>query len=123
MFGTPVELLVTDKPAYADSGVHWRRAEARHVARRVNELVDSGAASAGEIVLLFAAGTDAEWYEEELRAAGLPPTARPAAATSASSRSSTCSRTCACSRTATTTRRCLTVLASPFVGVSNDALC
>ena len=35
------------------------------------ELVESGAASAGEIVLLFAAGTDAEWYEEELRAAGL----------------------------------------------------
>ena len=26
----------------------------------------------GEIVLLFAAGTDAEWYEEELREAGLP---------------------------------------------------
>ena len=26
----------------------------------------------GEIVLLFAAGTDAEWYEEELRAVGLP---------------------------------------------------
>ena len=71
VFGTPVELLVTDKAAYADSGVHWRRAEARHVARRVKELVDSGAASAGEIVLLFAAGTDAEWYEEELREAGL----------------------------------------------------
>ena len=43
-------------------------------------------------------------------------------ATSASSRSSTCSRTCGSSRIATTTRRSLTVLASPFVGVSNDAL-
>ena len=43
-----------------------------HVARRVRELVDSGAATPGEIVLLFAAGTDAEWYEDELRAAGLP---------------------------------------------------
>ena len=43
----------------------------RHVARRVKELVDTGAATAGEIVLLFAAGTDAEWYEEELRSAGL----------------------------------------------------
>ena len=68
VFGTPVELLVTDKAAYAGTGVHWRRAEARHVARRVRELVDAGAATAGEIVLLFAAGTDAEWYEEELRA-------------------------------------------------------
>ena len=72
VFGSPVELLVTDKPSYAGTGVHWRRAEARHVARRVRELVDAGAASPGEIVLLFAAGTDAEWYEEELRAAGLP---------------------------------------------------
>ena len=72
VFGHPVELLVTDKGAYRDSGEHWRRAEARHVARRVRELVDTGAATPGEIVLLFAAGTDAEWYEEELRALGLP---------------------------------------------------
>ena len=69
VFGQPVELLVTDKSSYADTGVHWRRAEARTVARRVRELVDTGAATAGEIVLLFAAGTDAEWYEEELRRA------------------------------------------------------
>ena len=68
VFGHPVELLVTDKSAYADTGTHWRRAEARHIARRVLELVDTGAAAPGEIVLLFAAGTDAEWYEEELRA-------------------------------------------------------
>jgi ATP-dependent helicase/nuclease subunit A len=72
VFGHPVELLVTDKEAYKDSGLHWRRAEAKHVARRVRELVDAGAATPGEIVLLFAAGTDAEWYEEELRALGLP---------------------------------------------------
>jgi ATP-dependent helicase/nuclease subunit A len=72
VFGHPVELLVTDKSAYADSGTHWRRAEAQHIARRVRELVDTGAASPGEIVLLFAAGTDAEWYEEELRRLGLP---------------------------------------------------
>jgi ATP-dependent helicase/nuclease subunit A len=72
VFGHPVELLVTDKSSYAETGVHWRRAEARAVATRVRELVDSGVAAAGEIVLLFAAGTDAEWYEDELRKAGLP---------------------------------------------------
>src|SRR5205814_1621501 len=72
VFGHPVELLVTDKASYTDTGVHWRRAEARAVARRVRELVDAGVATAGEIVLLFAAGTDAEWYEDELRKAGLP---------------------------------------------------
>src|SRR4029453_13964550 len=61
-----------EKETYADTGVHWRRAEAKHIARRVRELVDEGAATPGEIVLLFRAGTDAEWYEEELRRAGLP---------------------------------------------------
>src|SRR5262249_51874238 len=64
VFGHPVELLVTDKGSYGDSGLHWRRAEAKNVARRVRELVDTGVATPGEIVLLFAAGTDAEWYEE-----------------------------------------------------------
>ena len=88
---------------------------------RVRELVDAGDATPGEIVLLFAAGTDAEWFEEELRAVGLP-TYRAAGATSGSSRSSTSSPTCGSSRTVTTTRRCVTVLTSPFVGVSNDAL-
>src|SRR5207249_419128 len=71
VFGPPVELLVTDKASYADTSVHWRRGEARAIARRIRELIDAGDATAGEIVLLFAAGTDAEWYEEELRALGI----------------------------------------------------
>ena len=71
VFGQPVELLVTDKSSYSGTDVHWRRAEAQHIAKRVKELVDNGDAEPGEIVLLFAAGTDAEWYEEELRKAGL----------------------------------------------------
>ena len=37
----------------------------------MRELIDAGTATAGEIVLLFAAGTDAEWYEEELRTQGV----------------------------------------------------
>src|SRR4051812_12053344 len=72
VFGHPVELLVSDKRSYRDEGENWREGEARAIARRVRELVDTGAASAGEIVLLFAAGTDAERYEAALRAAGLP---------------------------------------------------
>jgi ATP-dependent exoDNAse (exonuclease V) beta subunit len=72
VFGPPVELLVTDKSSYAaDDRPHWRRAEAKAIARRVRELIDAGTATAGEIVLLFAAGTDAEWYEQELRAVGV----------------------------------------------------
>jgi ATP-dependent helicase/nuclease subunit A len=71
-FGPAVELLVTDKASYKDTGVHWRAAEAKHVAGRVKELVDSGEATPGEIVLLFAAGTDARLYEQALRELGLP---------------------------------------------------
>ncbi len=71
-FGPAVELLVTDKASYAETGVHWRAAEARHIARRVHNLVAAGEADPGEIVLLFAAGTDARVYEEALRALGLP---------------------------------------------------
>ena len=89
VFGHPVELLVTDKSTYAETGEHWRRGEAKHIARRVQELVDTGAAAPGEIVLLFAAGTDAEWYEEELRTLGLPTYRATGRGTSASSRSST----------------------------------
>jgi ATP-dependent helicase/nuclease subunit A len=72
VFGHPVELLVTDKASYRDTGEHWRRGEARAIASRVRNLVDSGEALPGEIVVLFAAGTDAERYEEELRRVGLP---------------------------------------------------
>jgi len=72
VFGHPVELMVTDKASYRDSGEHWRDGEARAIAMRVRELVDSGAALPGEIVVLFAAGTDAERYEEALRLEGLP---------------------------------------------------
>src|SRR5439155_1456544 len=71
-FGPAVELLVTDKDTYKGTGTHWREAEARHIAARVREIVDSGEAEPGEIVLLFAAGTDARLYEAELRALGLP---------------------------------------------------
>ena len=104
--GTPFELLVTDKRSYADSGLHWRRAEARHVARRVRELVDAGAATPGEIVLLFAAGTDAEWFEEELRAVSLPTIRMTGRRYFGQQQVVDLLPTCACCRTATTTRRC-----------------
>ncbi len=70
--GPAVELLVTDKQSYKDTGTAWRRGEAQAAARRVRELCDTGEANPGDIVFLFAAGTDAELFEEELRAVGLP---------------------------------------------------
>jgi ATP-dependent helicase/nuclease subunit A len=122
VFGTPVELLVTDKAAYAGTGLHWRRAEARNVARRVKELVDTGVATAGEIVLLFAAGTDAEWYEEELRGAGLATYRATGRGYFGQQQVVDLLSYLRLLQNRYDDEALVSVLASPFVGVSNDAL-
>ena len=121
-FGPAVELLVTDKSTYSDTGVHWRKAEAQHVARRLREIVDAGEATPGEIVLLFAAGTDARLYEEELRALDLP-TFR-ATGRDYYSRQQVVDLLAYLRllQNRYDDEALVTVLASPFVGVSNDAL-
>ena len=122
VFGHPVELLVTDKASYRDSGVHWRRAEARAVARRVRELVDAGVAAPGEIVLLFAAGTDAEWYEDELRKAGLPTYRATGKGYFGQQQVADLLAYLQLLHNRYDDRALVTVLASPFVGLSNDGL-
>ncbi len=122
VFGHPVELLVTDKESYRDSGVHWRRGEAGAVARRVRELVDSGAASPGEIVLLFAAGTDAEWYEDELRRVGLPTYRATGKGYFGQQQVVDLLSYLRLLHNRYDDAALVSVLASPFVGVSNDAL-
>jgi ATP-dependent helicase/nuclease subunit A len=122
VFGHPVELLVTDKASYHDSGVHWRRAEARAVARRVRELVDAEIATAGEIVLLFAAGTDAEWYEDELRKAGLPTYRATGKGYFGQQQVVDLLAYLRLLHNRYDDEALLTVLASPFVGISNDGL-
>jgi len=122
VFGHPVELLVTDKASYKDTGVHWRRAEARAVARRVRELVDGGVATPGEIVLLFAAGTDAEWYEDELRKAGLPTYRATGKGYFGQQQVADLLAYLRLLHNRYDDRALVTVLASPFVGLSNDGL-
>ena len=122
VFGHPVELLVTDKESYKDSGVHWRRGEARAVARRVRELVDTGTATPGEIVLLFAAGTDAEWYEDELRRAELPTYRATGKGYFGQQQVVDLLMYLRLLQNRYDDTALLSVLASPFVGVSNDAL-
>ena len=122
VFGQPVELLVTDKSSYKDSGTHWRRAEAQHIARRVGELINSGAASAGEIVLLFAAGTDAEWYEQELRRRGIPTYRATGRGYFGQQQVVDLLAYLQLLQNRYDDRALVSVLASPFVGVSNDAL-
>ena len=124
VFGPPVELLVTDKSSYAETEVHWRRGEARGDCAHVfANLLDEGVATPAEIVLLFAAG-----YRRGVVRGGAHALSacRRIASTGrgylASSKSSTCSHICGSCETGTTTRRSLSVLASPLVGISNDAL-
>jgi ATP-dependent helicase/nuclease subunit A len=69
-----VELLVADKGAdWATEGVAspWRIAEARALAARVGELIADGAA-AREIVVLTRATTDLRAYERALEQRGIP---------------------------------------------------
>jgi len=121
-FGPAVELLVTDKTSYAETGVHWRKAEARHIARRLRDLVDAGEADPGEIVLLFAAGTDARVYEEELRALGLPTFRATGRDYYHQQQVVDLLNYLRLLHNRYDDEALVGVLASPFVGVSNDAL-
>jgi ATP-dependent helicase/nuclease subunit A len=121
-FGPAVELLVTDKSTYKDSGTHWRAAEAKHVANRVKELVDSGEATPGEIVLLFAAGTDARLYEQALRELGLPTFRATGRDYYHQQQVVDLLAYLRLLHNRYDDEALVTVLASPFVGVSNDAL-
>ncbi len=77
--GPRVELLVTDTAGWESvamlggAGVvaAWRRAEARLVGQRLDELLGSGAASAAETVVLLRAGTDMATYERALTDRGV----------------------------------------------------
>jgi ATP-dependent exoDNAse (exonuclease V) beta subunit len=73
---TPVELLVVDKgadwgPSAGELSATWRLAEARVLAGRVLELVHAGAAPR-DIVLLARATTDLRAYERALEDRGVP---------------------------------------------------
>jgi ATP-dependent exoDNAse (exonuclease V) beta subunit len=122
VFGHPVELLVTDKASFAESGEHWRTGEAKRIARRVRELVDSGEADPGEIVVLFAAGTDAERYEEALRRVGLPTYRATGRGYFGQQQVVDLLAYLRLLHNRYDDVALTTVLASPFVGVSNDSL-
>jgi len=92
------------------------------VARRVKELVESGTAKPGEIVLLFAAGTDAEWYEQELRELGLPTYRTTGRGYFGQQQVADLLGYLRLLHNRYDDEALVTVLASPLVGVSNDAL-
>jgi ATP-dependent helicase/nuclease subunit A len=120
--GPAVELLVTDKASYKGTGIAWRSGEAKAVARRVRELVDLGEAEPGEVVLLFAAGTDAEQYEAALRELDLPTYRATGRGYFGQQQVVDLLGYLRLVHNRYDDEAFVTVLASPFVGVSNDAL-
>src|SRR5262245_51850060 len=122
VFGHPVELLVTDKSSFPGTREHWRQGDARRIAQRVRELVDAGAAEPGEIVVLFAAGTDAERYEEALRREGLPTYRATGRGYFGQQQVVDLLAFLRLLHNRYDDVALATVLASPFVGISNDAL-
>ena len=120
--GSAVEVLVTDKASYRDAEIGWRVAEARHVARRVQELVAEEKCVPGDVVLLFAAGTSAEAYEEALRAEGLPTHRATGRGYFGQQQVVDLLAYLRLLHNRYDDEALLTVLASPLVGVSNDAL-
>jgi ATP-dependent helicase/nuclease subunit A len=122
VFGHPVELLVTDKRSFKDAPITWRDGEAKAIALRVRELVDAGVASPSEIVLLFAAGTDAERYEAALRAQGLPTYRATGRGYFGQQQVVDLLAYLRLLHNRYDDEALVTVLASPFVGVSNDGL-
>jgi ATP-dependent exoDNAse (exonuclease V) beta subunit len=122
VFGHPVELQVTDKRSYKELGASWRAGEAEAIARRVRELVDGGVAAPGEIVLLFAAGTDAEVYESALRAVGLPTYRATGRGYFGQQQVVDLLAYLRLLQNRYDDEALATVLTSPFVGISNDAL-
>src|SRR5207244_531603 len=122
VFRAPVELLVTDKSTYSGTDVHWRRGEAHAITRRIRDLIDAGDATPGEIVLLFAAGTDAEWYEDELRKLGVPTYRGTGRGYFGQQQVVDLLAYLRLLRNRYDDEALVSVLASPFVGISNDAL-
>src|SRR3954452_20732328 len=84
--------------------------------------MDAGDATPGEIVLLFAAGTDAEWYEEELRALGIATYRGTGRGYFGQQQVVDLLSYLRLLRNGYDDEALVSVLASPFVGVSNDAL-
>src|SRR5439155_1094131 len=116
--------LLRDNPSIRErEGLRFRSImvdEFQDTNRLQCELVDTGVATASEIVLLFAAGTDAEWYEDELRKAGLPTYRATGKGYFGQQQVVDLLAYLRLLHNRYDDRAVLTVLASPFVGLSND---
>ena len=121
-FGPAVEVTVVDKAAVRERGENWRLAEARALARRIKELVKLGACTAGEVAVLLAAGTAADVFETALREQGLETYRAVGRGYYGQQQVVDILAYLRLIQNRYDDEALLTVLASPLVGVSNDAL-
>ncbi|UGS37840.1 UvrD-helicase domain-containing protein [Capillimicrobium parvum] len=127
-----VDLLVTDARGWdADEidlgdtlppGPAWRRAEARLLAQRLRELVDSGEAAPGEIAVLVRAAASMPVVERALADAGLPTLASAGRGFWTRQEVVDLMGYLAALANPLDERALLTVLASPLCGLSSDAI-
>ena len=121
-FGPAVEVTVVDKVAVRERGESWRLAEARALARRIKELVKLGACTAGEVAVLLAAGTAADVFETALREQGLETYRAVGRGYYGQQQVVDILSYLRLIQNRYDDEALLAVLASPLVGVSNDAL-
>ena len=121
-FGPAVEVTVVDKLALRERGESWRLAEARALASRIDELVRLGACAPGEVAVLLAAGTGAEVFETALRERGLDTYRALGRGYYGQQQVVDILAYLRLVQNRYDDEALLTVLASPLVGVSNDAL-
>jgi ATP-dependent helicase/nuclease subunit A len=128
--GPRVELLVTDcagwegadlGPGATGGAASWRRAEARAIGQRLAALVASGAAAPGETIVLLRAGTSMAIYERALIDHGLRTLAIGGGFWSALEVADLIAYLRALANPLDTVAL-YTLLASPLVGASADAL-
>ncbi|HUZ83699.1 MAG TPA: UvrD-helicase domain-containing protein, partial [Gaiellales bacterium] len=120
--GGRVEVVVADKDGFRAAARSWRDGEARALARRVADMVGSGVCHAGQVVLLFEAGTDAVRYEAALRECGLRTVRTTGRGYYQQQQVSDLLAYLQLLRNRYDDVALLTVLASPLVGMSNDGL-
>ncbi len=120
--GGRVELILADKRSFDDADEHWRAGEVRMVADRIAELVAAGECVPGQVVLLFEAGTDAVMYETALRRRGLRTVRTTGGGYYAQQQVADILCYLRLLRNRYDDFALLGVLASPLVGISNDAL-
>ena len=116
-----MELCIVERELY-DGAAAWRAAEAALVAGRVRAAIDADGYEPRDVVVLLRSGTDVRIYEDALAAEGLPTASAIGRGFWGRQQVLDLLAYLRLIRNRYDDNALLSVLASPLVGVSNDAL-